>query len=480
MGYTQPCLISACSNNNNAHSPSQQSPYSQMTKVYTETNTKDGGDARTIPQKYSQGNRDDPTCNSNINGCENSPKRSLFLQRTNRLSLNKVSHTSCLPNTGGSKGSCNKRTGKEPISRKEVVINDKPIIRLSRRKSTETGTSAERQSNGYRIFANGEKHSAGYADPSCGIISTSNTGLFRNDENKSKKCVKRLSSKKRSKPTTIHLYQSYRDPNILQWLERKEKEKRREQQRQKFEERTKYVTQKSVHVGQKKRAELAKFAFDTRLDSKSRQTGARKASSANVEGVSKKTKSAIITKADKQEAPNLKGLFQPFSNDSDTQQDTDNIKSTASAGKLQGIPLATCNHEEILKKSSGENEVECQEIVFRSESHDARFVLGEVSQPTACEMNQTTFTDYQSADENTVQPFDVFESTEVSTVVENCHHELQGLQELQDLTATKLTHKQWLRQNFLQARYSEQARWETEEHVALAEKARPTFLQSWK
>ncbi|KAF5404695.1 hypothetical protein PHET_01887 [Paragonimus heterotremus] len=95
MGYTQPCLISACSNNNNAHSPSQQSPYSQMTKVYTETNTKDGGDARTIPQKYSQGNRDDPTCNSNINGCENSPKRSLFLQRTNRLSLNKVSHTSC-------------------------------------------------------------------------------------------------------------------------------------------------------------------------------------------------------------------------------------------------------------------------------------------------------------------------------------------------------------------------------------------------
>ncbi|OON20488.1 hypothetical protein X801_03632 [Opisthorchis viverrini] len=49
-----------------------------------------------------------------------------------------------------------------------------------------------------------------------------------------------------------------------------------------------------------------------------------------------------------------------------------------------------------------------------------------------------------------------------------------------NVTSLRLTHKQWMKQKFIQARNAEQARWQAEERVSREKECNSTFLNYWR
>ncbi|KAG5446445.1 hypothetical protein CSKR_105404 [Clonorchis sinensis] len=242
-------------------------------------------------------------------------------------------------------------------------------------------------------------------------------------------------------------FQRFTDERILRWLQEKDEKLKEQNRRKKREQKSKRILAKEIKVQQQHRVQMAGAAYEAWLSNKS-----------------SKPKS------------NPGDLSQPKS----ASDCTLNVKN--SSGSSSPLPLDTSSISDTPQDSASANSVPLKFEVPREHSPKMEETL------RSCKVAETLgeplyFTGAALVADERVLAVTSAEAKQATPVAcedpPRCETTTAEFT-VSNVTSLRLTHKQWVKRKFIQARNAEQARWQAEERVSREKECNSAFLNYWR
>ncbi|GAA47421.1 hypothetical protein CLF_100338 [Clonorchis sinensis] len=275
-------------------------------------------------------------------------------------------------------------------------------------------------------------------------------------------------------------FQRFTDERILRWLQEKDEKLKEQNRRKKREQKSKRILAKEIKVQQQHRVQMAGAAYEAWLSNKSSKPKDQHVrlqvilSSFRI-GI-RRAKVFVIHNDDCNFRSNPGDLSQPKS----ASDCTLNVKN--SSGSSSPLPLDTSSISDTPQDSASANSVPLKFEVPREHSPKMEETL------RSCKVAETLgeplyFTGAALVADERVLAVTSAEAKQATPVAcedpPRCETTTAEFT-VSNVTSLRLTHKQWVKRKFIQARNAEQARWQAEERVSREKECNSAFLNYWR